>query len=582
MRHVGAIPAPLGCSYRLLPWLGAAVLFALVLSVSTLRAQTTVYWDINGVAAGAGGATPSGTWNTAGAANWNAVAAGTGAVSNWVAGRSAVFSAGGDATGTYTITLGAPMSVANLTFEEGSAIITGSTLTFTGTAISVAGGATATINSVLAGTAALNKTGAGTLFLTGANTYSRATTVSAGTLSINTIANVSGGNTALGAPTTKARGTIAIGATTTGATLAYTGTGSTSDRVINLAGTTGGATLDASGSGALTFTSALTATGAGSKTLTLAGTSTAANTLSGAIVNNSATNLTSLAKDGGGTWVLSGTAANTYTGTTTVNDGTLNLGKTAGVNAVGTGALTVGNSLGAASSANLVLLASNQIADTVAVTVNADGRLALGTFTESIASIAGTGLIDLGTSGYLTVGANNSSSTFGGAITGAGTLEKAGTGTLTFNSTISFTGSLTLSGGTLALNAVSLTVGTLHITGNTVLDFGNSTASTLNATTFLVDAGVTLSIINWINATDYFYAQNWTGATPDATGAIPMNQITFSGFSNSSTKWLSYDHQVTPVPEPAAYGACFAGLALAWALARRRGRAGSRDPLVAA
>ena len=70
MRHVGAIPAPLGRSYRLLPWLGAAVLFALVLSVSTLRAQTTVYWDINGVASGSGGATPSGTWNTTGAANW--------------------------------------------------------------------------------------------------------------------------------------------------------------------------------------------------------------------------------------------------------------------------------------------------------------------------------------------------------------------------------------------------------------------------------------------------------------------------------------------------------------------------------
>mgnify|MGYP000272878265 CR=1 FL=1 len=63
--------------------------------------------------------------------------------------------------------------------------------------------------------------------------------------------------------------------------------------------------------------------------------------------------------------------------------------------------------------------------------------------------------------------------------------------------------------------------------------------------------------LNWQNATDYFFAQNWTGAVPDTTGTTPMNQIVFTGFSGSDTKWQGYDDQVTPVPEPSTYGAIF-------------------------
>lgn len=81
-----------------------------------------------------------------------------------------------------------------------------------------------------------------------ANSYSGPTTVTAGTLNYSTIANVSGGNSNLGAPTTVGNGTIAIGAT---GILNYTGSGSSSDRVINL--TASGATLRSNGSGALTL-----------------------------------------------------------------------------------------------------------------------------------------------------------------------------------------------------------------------------------------------------------------------------------------------------------------------------------------
>jgi autotransporter-associated beta strand protein len=153
--------------------------------------------------------------------------------------------------------------------------------------------------------------------LSGTNTYTGTTTISAGKLSINSLANVNGGASALGNPSSVANGTLSLN----GVTLQYTGSGHASDRVVNLSGTTVGAILDASGTGPLVLTSALTATGAGSKTLTLAGTSTATNTLAGAIVDNGGANKTSLIKTNAGTWVLAG--SNTYTGTTTLRGGTL-------------------------------------------------------------------------------------------------------------------------------------------------------------------------------------------------------------------------------------------------------------------
>jgi len=244
------------------------------------------------------------------------------------------------------------------------------------------------------------------------------------------------------------------------------------------------------------------------------------------------------------------------------------------VNALGTGAITVGDGTGAASSANLVLLANNQTSASSSVTLNSDGRLALNNLATSINTLAGTGLVDLGTSGYLTVGASNGSSTFGGAITGTGTLAKTGTGTLTFNSDISYAGSLNLSGGSLQLNGIDATIGTLNITGNSTIDFAGSAAS-LNLTNLTISAGVTLNVINWTNATDYFFTANWAGATMDFTGAAPMNQIVFTGFNSpNTTKWQGYDNQVTPVPEPSTYGALFLGImgfCLGWRRWRRTG-----------
>ena len=226
-----------------------------------------------------------------------------------------------DGSGSGAFTLTSPLTASG----AGS-----KTLTLTGTSLSASTLSGAVVDNGGANITALTKSAAGTWVLSGASTYSGATAISGGTLSINTIANVSGGASALGNPATTGNGTIKIGSTTTAATLQYTGSGHSSDRVVDLAGTTGGATLDASGSGALSLTSALTASGAGSKTLTLTGTSTAANTLGGAIVNNSSVNKTAVTKTGAGLWALGGTS--TYSGDTTISAGTLVLSGAGSIN----------------------------------------------------------------------------------------------------------------------------------------------------------------------------------------------------------------------------------------------------------
>ncbi len=71
---------------------------------------------------------------------------------------------------------------------------------------------------------------------------------------------------------------------------------------------------------------------------------------------------------------------------------------------------------------------------------------------------------------------------------------------------------------------------------------------------------------------DYFYSLSTPDPSGNGAGSAPLNQFNFTGgsYTNNDTKWLPYDHQITPAPEPAVYGAVLAGcstLLLAW---RRR------------
>lgn len=154
-----------------------------------VHAQTPQYWDTNadGGLGGTGTSTPDGTWDTGTTPNWNVNADGTGGTTTWTDGNDAVFSAGSDGGGDYTITVGAPLpSAHNITIEEGGNVtFTGGQITLTGTTPTITSSATLTkFNNVIGGSAGVTFVGNSANFidLAGANTYSGATIIGNGTV----------------------------------------------------------------------------------------------------------------------------------------------------------------------------------------------------------------------------------------------------------------------------------------------------------------------------------------------------------------------------------------------------------------
>lgn len=143
-------------------------------------------------------------------------------------------------------------------------------------------------------------------------------------------------------------------------------------------------------------------------------------------------------------------------------------------------------------------------------------------------------------------------------------------GTLVLTNNLSLAGTVTLGGGTLQLSGASYTFGTLNVTANSIINFAGNTA--LNLTNLSISAGVTLTIQNWQDTVDFLYTTNFSGATLDSRGTGSASQVVFSGYTGSDTLWQGYDHQVTPVPEPGAYGALLTGALLGFAAWRRMRR----------
>jgi autotransporter-associated beta strand protein len=391
-----------------------------------------------------------------------------------------------------------------------------------------------TISGAISGSGTFTKTGNGVLVLSGDNTYSGKTVIGVGTLSVSSINNVAGGSasSSLGHPTTVANGTIGLGATTTAGTLLYTGSGETTDRKIDLAGTTGGGIIQNDGTGALTFTSALTATGAGSKALTLQGSNADANTVSGAIVNNSAVNITSLTKAGTGSWTLSG--ANTYSGATKVSRGTLNVNS---INSVVGGSassslghpITVANgtiSLGASTTLGILrYLGAGETSDRVinlsgttgGATIQNDGSGALVFSSDFTATGNGAKTLTLR-------GSNKDDNTINGKIvdsTSATSVTKTDSGKWILNGVNTYSGTTTVSAGTLGIgNASAIGTGTFAM-GNGSYD--NTTGGALTIANTISLTGNSTFI-----GTDNLALNGAATLTGNRTVTVSANTLTFN------------------------------------------------------
>ena len=242
------------------------------------------------------------------------------------------------------------------------------------------------------------------------------------------------------------------------------------------------------------------------RTLTLTGSNTGANTIAGILQNSTAlptTGTLSLTKSGAGTWVLGG--ANTYTGATSINAGTLAL---SGVGTLGTGsALTLGGG-------NLDLGTTSQTVGAVSVTAPAGSG-----DTISNGSLTGTSYAASNTTGNAIISANL-------LVNGAAGFAKTGAGTVTLSGANTYTGLTTVTAGTLAYGASNvIATGDVTVNGATaILSLGTNSDS---AGTVTLDGGgsITSSTGVLTSTTSFEMKSGSVSAILDGSGT-PLNKTT--------------------------------------------------------
>ena len=369
-------------------------------------------------------------------------------------------------------------------------LASGSTLSF-GSSVSQ------TLSGVISGDGDVEKvtSAASTLTLSGDNTYTGGTNVSAGYLQ-------SGSSSGASPPTSGPFGTATV-TVASGAVLDVNG--QTVGNAINLSGT------GISENGALINSHATAATISGDITLA-AHTSVGgahAVTLSGAI-SGTGINFT---KVGASTYTLSNT--NTYTGDTTISAGTLKL----------TGNLNSATNLVIAPSATLDLQAA-----LTAATLDLDGTISNTAGTSSLiisgTSSLGGSITTTGTQTY-----NNAVTLTGDTTLATSSAQVTFAANATINSEGSETNNLTITASETELNGVigyTRTLGVIDINGNLDLN-----AAITNATSMDVSGTANLGA-NVTTTGTQAYQDAVTISTDAITLTTTNNQITFSSTVNSA------------------------------------------------
>ncbi len=389
-----------------------------VLGAKNLTAGGSADTTMAGVISGTGGSltkTGSGKLTLTAANTYTSdttVAAGTLALSGAgsIADTSAVKIT--DATSTLDISAktGSSETVASLSSVAGSSVILGAKNLTAGDSNDT------TVAGTISGTGgSYTKTGSGTTTFTGADTYTGATTISGGTLALSAGGSLSD--------------LSAVNINSGTGVFDISGITASSETIASIAGV----------AGSQVFLGAKNLTAGDSSDTTMAGVIS-----DGGIVAGTGGSLT---KQGTGNLTLSG--ANTYTGDTTVNAGTL---------------ITSGD---------------ERIANASDLIVAAGAAFQLGGY-ESISSISGAGSINLQSNTL--VSNANVDTTFSGVISGtdSSVLTKTGTGKLTLSGANTSTGTVNFNGGSADLTG-SLESKSVNVASGVTLDSKTGGLSSLAA-----------------------------------------------------------------------------------------------------
>ncbi|WP_159566667.1 autotransporter-associated beta strand repeat-containing protein [Budvicia diplopodorum] len=466
-------------------------------------------------------------------------------------------------SGANTYTGGTTISAGTLLATHGGALGTGTVAN--GSTLQLNFASNSTLNNVLSGTGSLVKTGSGVATLSGAGSTQGEIAVNAGTLNLTqtgafngeSLTTASGATTALAADSTLilsdalsqtagailniAMGSdtpkISADSATLGGTLNLSGIDtsvtptSASDlpdsqyTVIHTTDGISGSFSSVNLGGAASSVDYLTLAGrvvdgvdynVGFGLTWLAGTtlgnglftltdSTDAFNVDVVLANQAASGIwngTTLTKAGQGTLTLS--AANTYTGDTLINAGTLRTG------------------------------VANAFANSANVSVSSGTTLDLNNYAQQANNLTGLGQITLGTAALT---ANNSANTtFGGVISGTGRLAKTGTGSLTLSGNNTYQGTTTVSAGTLiATKSQALGTGAIANSGTLQLDFSadGALSSVLSGTGSLVKTGSGIATLSGTGSTQGAIAVN--GGTLNLTQTGAFNGASLSTANGAAT-----------------------------------------------
>ena len=355
------------------------------------------------------------------------------------------------------------------------------------------------------GTVAVTKIGAGTWTLSGNNSYTGDTTLSAGTLNINSA-------TALGT------GTFVISANTTFDNTSANAITLTNNNNFTLSGGsptfTGTKDLDL-GTGTVTLSGA-------NRTITV--TNSGATLAMGGVTTDSSGTRT-LTKDGAGTLALNG-AAGTWTGGINISRGTLKVGN---ATALGTGPIAFNSAANAGTLQNTTGGLINMSTSAVNIGGNA-GTIA--TITGSAGNDWSLGKLTNTQSGNAVLTVDTVSATFTSAdLSNSGTSRTVtiqGTGNVTITGAVANGGSSTASSltkggaGTLTLEAINTYAGATAVNGGT-LEIASSGSTHASSAVTVSNSGSALVVNGIVNGTLVANASTTISGTGTVSGAATVS-----------------------------------------------------------